>query len=62
MESLFLISSRQRAFLVTGAGDDEVIYRANGVAMCDGALVFQDINGEPIIVLAARTWAEVMPK
>lgn len=62
MEKLYMIKSEARTFLWTSAIGKRVEQRANGVALLDGALIFQDVNGEPIVTIAPGAWLSVAPR
>lgn len=62
MEQLHMIRSEVRTFTWVDQAGKEYTTRANGVAIVGGALVFRDINGEPILTIGPRAWLSVSPK
>lgn len=62
MDKLHMIRSEVRAFTWVDSSGREYSTRANGVALLGGALVFQDVNGEPILTIGPRAWLSVSPK
>lgn len=62
MERLYHVSSQMRTFLWISSIGKRNELRANGVALIDGCLVFQDHHGVPTLTLAQGAWLSVSRK